>query len=131
MNIDKTELLTRTFVVDDAGNTYSTISNKTNDGLMSQGVAPPGFEPVFVIAGVNPKYRNLLSASMMLYHMCESAKDVMAEMSDAIQINSHPMAPTLSLQLEQLAANMNVALRCAEEGLRTLTPVQKNYDEGA
>ena len=127
--IDANELMNRTFVTDPFGNVFSLPIGPEHNAALEAGVAPEGFEGVFNMASVNPKYRHILSASCVMFQMLEAAKTLIEAHGEHLQDVGTPATMAAGLQFEAMAANLNLAQRQAIEGLQAMVAQTAKYQK--
>ncbi len=118
-------MMRRVFVGDDTGNIFSLPVSPVYNGLLAQGVRPPGFELVALSAHINPRYVHLASASLALYQMGEAAKILLEAHGDHLQSIGAPNLTAVGIAFEQMAANINLAQRQAREGFGVMSDIRK------
>lgn len=123
------DIMNRTFVTDEHGNVYSLPIGPEHNAALQAGQPPEGFELVVFGAPVNPKYRDLLAASCIMYQMIEAAKTLIEQHGEHLQQVGTPALMTAGVQFEQMAANLNLAQRQAREGLRAMVAQTQKYQK--
>ncbi|QJD54552.1 hypothetical protein [Sphingomonas phage Kharn] len=127
--INHDDIMNRTFVTDEHGNVYSLPIGPEHNAALQAGQPPEGFELVVFGAPVNPKYRDLLAASCIMYQMIEAAKTLIEAHGEHLQQVGTPVLITAGVQFEQMAANLNLAQRQAREGLRAMVAQTQKYQK--
>lgn len=68
--------------------------------------------------GVNPDFRNLVNASLLLYANALSLKPTLSSMIEALE---EVEAESLTAAVMRMEAALNVALLCAEQGIEIIS----------
>jgi hypothetical protein len=118
--VDKTDLMSRTFVTDMSGNVFALPIGPEHNALLAAGQVPPGLELVLLNGACNPEYKHLLAASLILFQMAEQAKIMFELHGEQLQEVGTPALVDLGVKFEQMAANLNLAQRQAVEGAAVL-----------
>lgn len=111
------EWLKTCFVMDAFKNAFAVPIGPEHNEALLRGDMPVGGRLVFVGTSVNPEFQNLLGASLGLYQMSVTARDILLRHADALDRAGTDATIELGLIFQQQAANLNLVIRQAHEGL--------------
>lgn len=121
------EVMGVTFVTDPCLNVFALPIGPEHNEAIAAGRPPEGFELVVLGTMVSPKYQHLVASSCVMYQMIEAAKTLIEAHGEHLQEVGTPNMVALSIQFEQMAANLNLAQRQAREGLQAMVAQTEKY----
>jgi hypothetical protein len=110
------EWLETCFVMDMFKNIFAVPIGPEHNEALLRGEMPVGGRMVSIGTAVNPEFHNLFHASLALYQMAVTGRDILLQHADALDRAGTPGTIELSSIFQQQAANFNLVIRQANEG---------------
>ena len=114
----KPEWLETCFVMDTFNNIFAVPVGPEHNEALLRGDLPVGGRMVSVGTAVNPEFHNLFHASLALYQMSVTARDILLQHADALDRAGTNTTIELASVFQQQAANLNLVIRQANQGYR-------------
>lgn len=112
----KPEWLGTCFVMDTANNIFAVPIGPEHNEALSRGEMPVGGRLVSIGTAVSPEFHNLFHASLALYQMSVTARDILVQHADALDRAGSDATIGLAAVFQQQAANLNLVIRQANQG---------------